>query len=439
VTENVTPPSSNVDKLVHRERIQSVKGMQDLFEESLRTWRHVERTAADVFAAFGYGEIRTPIVEEVQLFVRSVGEATDIVEKEMYAFVDRDREATHLALRPENTAGVVRALVQHGLLPADADARVFYIGAMFRRERPQKGRYRQFHQLGAEAFGFAQPAADVEMMAMLHVFAERLGLSGVSLIVNTLGDKADRPRYAAALQAYLSSHEGALSEDSRRRLHTNPLRILDSKDAGDQEIVRDAPKPRSFLSDDARAHFEAVMDGLTRLSVPFVVDDRLVRGLDYYTRTVFELLATTGLGAQNAVAAGGRYDNLVHELGGRETPALGFAAGIERIVLLLEDAGKTVGPRGADIMLIGADESGRRLAQVLAHGLRQRGLFVDVDVRDRGVKALMKRADKSGARKVVVIGDREQNEGRAQVKTMATGVVQDAALTVDSLVLALQS
>lgn len=438
MTENVTPPSSNTTENARSERIQSVKGMQDLFEESLRTWRHVEHTAADVFSAFGYGEIRTPIVEEVQLFVRSVGEATDIVEKEMYAFVDRDREATHLALRPENTAGVVRALVQHGMLPADADARLFYIGPMFRRERPQKGRYRQFHQLGAEAFGFAQPAADVEMMAMLHVFAERLGLLGTSLVVNTLGDKADRPRYAAALKDYLAAHESALSEDSRRRLHTNPLRILDSKDTGDQAIVRDAPKPRAFLSDAARAHFEAVLNGLTRLSVPFVVDDRLVRGLDYYTRTVFEVLATTGLGAQNAVAAGGRYDDLVRELGGRETPALGFAAGIERIVLLLEDTGKTVGPRGADIMLIGADDGGRQAAQVLAHGLRQRGLHVDVDVRDRGVKSLMKRADKNGARAVVVIGDREQNEGRVQVKTMATGVVQDAALSVDGLWTALR-
>lgn len=421
------------------ERIQSVKGMSDLFEEELTTWRHVEDTARDVFRAFGYGEIRTPIVEELRLFVRSVGEATDIVEKEMYAFVDKDKDETHLALRPENTAGVVRALVQKGALPADADARVFYIGPMFRRERPQKGRYRQFHQLGAEAFGFDQPAADVELMAMIHVLAERLGLTGLSLVVNSLGDAADRPRYVAALTEHLSAKRDALSEDSRRRLTTNPLRVLDSKDEGDRAIVRDAPKPRAFLSDDARAHFDAVTEGLTRLGVPFVVEDALVRGLDYYTRTVFELLATTGLGAQNAVAAGGRYDGLVSTLGGRPTPALGFAAGVERIVLLLQDAGRTVAPRGPDLAIIGADDEGKRLARVLAHGLRARGVVVDVDVRDRGLKSLMKRADKTGTVDVVVIGDRERSEGRAQVKTMASGDVRDAALTVDGIFASLAS
>ncbi len=405
--------------------IRALKGMNDLFEDELATWRHVEEQARQTFLAFGFGEIRTPVLEELALFVRSVGEGTDIVEKEMYAFSDTDKKQTKVCLRPENTAGVVRALIQAGKLPADAEARVFYLGPMFRRERPQKGRYRQFHQLGAEAFGLTAPSVDVEMMAMLHAFGQRLGLSGVRLVINSLGDPADRARYLEALVAYLTPHQDRLSEDSRRRLAKNPLRILDAKDEGDRAIVQDAPRPLDFLGDEARAHFDEVRRGLELLGVPYDVDPSLVRGLDYYTRTVFELLADTGLGAQNAVAAGGRYDHLVEELGGRSTPGIGFAAGIERIVLLLDQAGATTRP---DVFLIAADDGGRDQVLQLAMALRERGLGVEIDHRGRSVKAQMKRADKSGARFAMVVGQREIEAAAADLKNLQDGSVRSLAL-----------
>lgn len=418
---------------------RSVRGMNDLFEEALVTWRKVEDTARRIFLDFGYGEIRTPVLEETQLFVRSVGEASDIVHKEMYTFADGTgsgegrSEGNLVTLRPENTAGVARALVQHGRLPADAEAKLFYLGPQFRRERPQKGRYRQFHQLGAEAFGLSEPSIDVELMAMLQVFAEEIGLKGIKLVVNSLGDAEDRPRYLEALRAYFREHEDALSEDSQRRLKLNPLRILDSKSASDQAICEAAPKPLDHLGDAARAHFDEVQEGLTRLGVPFVVDNRLVRGLDYYTRTVFEVLADTGLGAQNAVAAGGRYDNLVEELGGRPTPGVGFAAGIERIVLLLEDTGRAVEPAPPPLMLIGADPEGHHEAVRLALELRRAGVGVDVDHRGRKVKALMKKADRLEIPHVAVIGQKEREEGRLEVKKMADGSVQSVPLDAGAL------
>jgi histidyl-tRNA synthetase len=417
-------------------RIQSIKGMNDLFEEALATWRHVEDTARAIFLRYGYGEIRTPTLEETQLFVRSVGEASDIVHKEMYTFLDGGESAkggTQVTLRPENTAGVVRALVQHGRLPADAEARVFYIGPMFRRERPQKGRYRQFHQLGAEAFGLTDASIDVEMMAMLHHFVEELGLSGVKLVLNSLGDAADRPPYLEALTAYFTAHKDKLSEDSQRRLELNPLRILDSKSEGDRALIADAPKPLEHLGDAAKAHFDEVLSGLEKLGVPYEVDDKLVRGLDYYTRTVFEVLAETGLGAQNAVAAGGRYDDLVETLGGRPTPGIGFAAGIERIVLLLEEAGKAVEPAPPALMLVGADDEGRAQAHALAAAVRRLGVSVEVDHRGRKVKAQLKRADRAQIALVGVIGDRERAEGKVGLKKMSDGSVHEVALEAEAL------
>jgi histidyl-tRNA synthetase len=413
--------------------IRAVKGMHDLFEDELATWRRVEGVAHSVFQRFGYGEVRTPSLEETQLFVRSVGEATDIVEKEMYSFNDRDKHETSLCLRPENTAGVVRALLQAGKLHADAEERLYYLGPMFRRERPAKGRYRQFHQLGAEAFGIDTPSIDVELMAMLHTLLSELGLEGVSLSVNSLGGGEDRPAYAKALREYYSAHKDTLCSDCQRRLETNALRILDCKVPEDKALAEGAPKTLDHLSHPSKAHFEQVCEGLERVGVPFKVEPRLVRGLDYYTHTVFEALAETGLGAQNAVAGGGRYDDLVEELGGRPTPALGWAAGLERLVMLLQEAAREDKPAVPELMVIGADDDGRARAQQLTHALRSAGVRVEVDHRGRSVKAQMKRADRSGAERVIVLGSRELESGKGDLKHMATGNVRTVALDPTAL------
>lgn len=418
--------------------IRAVKGMHDLYEEELATWRHVEETASSVFLRFGYGEVRTPVLEETQLFVRGVGEATDIVEKEMYAFHDKDKKQTSLCLRPENTAGVVRALLQAGRLHADAEARLFYLGPMFRRERPAKGRYRQFHQLGAEAFGLEGASIDVEMMAMLHLLLEELGLEGVKLAVNSLGGPEDRAQYREALLAYFTPKKDELCADCQRRLETNVLRILDCKVPSDQELAAAAPRTLDHLGEKSAAHFQEVKAGLDQLGVAYEVNSGLVRGLDYYTGTVFEALAETGLGAQNAVAGGGRYDGLAEQLGGRPTPGIGFAAGIERIVMLLTEAERAKEPQKPRVMLVGADDEGRTAAHRLAHELRRAGVVVEVDHRGRSVKAQMKRADRSGAETVLVLGARELEASAGQLKDMATGTVRDVALDAASLEAALE-
>jgi histidyl-tRNA synthetase len=420
-----------------KDKIRAVKGMNDLFEESLSSWRHVEATAQRVFAKFGYGEIRTPVLEDVQLFVRGVGEMTDIVEKEMYVFEDRDGK--HLCLRPENTAGVVRALMQHGKIIPDAELKTFYIGPMFRRERPQKGRYRQFHQLGVEALGLSEPEIDVEVMAMLAHFLEELGLSGVKLVINSLGAGDERQAYSGLLQSFFSEHRDELCSDCQRRLDKNPLRILDCKVKTDQALAANAPTTVEALGDASRAHFEAVQEGMTRLGVAYEVAPRLVRGLDYYTRTVFEALADTGLGAQNAVAAGGRYDGLVQQLGGKATPAVGFAAGIERLILLLQDAGRGVEKRGPDLSLVGADDVGRKSTFALAHALRRLDLSVDQDLRGRSVKSQMRRADKAAARAVLVLGADEVEKGEANLKILATGDVKTVRLEAGAIKQVLES
>ncbi len=414
-------------------QLSSVKGTDDLFEGELATWRRVEQIARETFHAYGFGEIRTPILEETALFVRGVGESSDIVGKEMFAFDDGgDGDGvTNVCLRPENTAPVVRAMVQHGKLFADAFEQVFYIGPMFRRERPQAGRRRQFHQIGCEAFGFAEPGMDISVIAAVHTLLERLGVaSATKLHLNSLGDPADRDGYSKALVDYFNAHENKLSEDSRRRLRENPLRILDSKDHGDQKLVVDAPKPLAWLSPEAKAHFDAVQAGLTRLGIPFIVDTALVRGLDYYTRTVFEFVGEAGLGAQSTVAAGGRYDGLVETLGGRPTPAVGFAAGIERLILMMTAMGTTADAPSPSLYLVGADDEGRAVVDTLAFGLRLQGVVVGADVRGRSVKAQMKAADKSQARLSAVIGSGEIAAGTVKVKTMATGDVREIALDV---------
>jgi histidyl-tRNA synthetase len=412
--------------------------MHDLFEEDLVTWRALEGVTRDTFLAYGYGEIRTPIVEEEALFVRGVGEGTDMVGKEMYVFPDRDPNSPRLCLRPENTAGVVRAMIEHGKIVADAFHKVFYLGQQFRNERPQAGRYRQFSQLGCEVLGYAEPAADVEVIALAHTLLQRLGVTGVTLLLSTLGDAGeDRQRYNAALRSYLGARQDELSEDSRRRLDTNPLRILDSKDRGDQRLVAEAPKPVDFLSEAARAHFEEVKAGLDRLGIAYVLEPKLVRGIDYYTRTVFELVGEAGLGAQSTVAAGGRYDGLVADLGGRPTPAVGFAAGIDRLILVMKALGQARAPIAPELMIIAADAEGQGLAQRLAFALRAAGRRVEADLKGRSVKAQMRHADRSGARFTMVLGSREIAEGRADLKAMATGAVQAISLDAAALSAAL--
>ncbi len=424
--------------------LRAVKGMNDLFEEELAAWRHLEDAAREVFLAFAYGEIRTPLVEETELFVRGVGEGTDIVGKEMFRVVrappaggvahgPEDKES--LSLRPEGTAGVVRAMQENGKLVADAYHKVFYLGPMFRAERPAKGRYRQFSQLGCEVLGYADPAADVEVIALVQALLERLGVAGdTRLLLSSLGDAGpDRQRYNEALRAYFAAHKDALSEDSLRRLEQNPLRILDSKDEGDQKLVVDAPKPLDFLSEDARAHFAAVKQGLDDLGVAYTVEPKIVRGIDYYTRTVFEFVGEAGLGAQSTVAAGGRYDGLVEELGGRATPAVGFAAGIERLLLMIAALGKTPPARPCTLMLIAADDGGRAMCRKLAYALRRAGVRVDVDLRARSVKAQMKHADKSAALFTATVGSSEIERGSMPLKTMATGAVVDVPLVPAAL------
>lgn len=415
------------------EAIRAVKGMNDLFEHDLTTWRWLEGTVRELFLRFGYGEIRTPHLEETRLFARGVGETTDVVEKEMYSFLDRDKKQTSLCLRPENTASVVRALIQHNKLSPDQDTKVFYMGPMFRRERPQKGRYRQFHQLGVEAFGMSHPSIDVEMMAMLNAMLTSLGLKNVRLAINTLGDPEDRTTYTEALRAYYEGHQDALCPDCVRRLEKNPLRILDCKVPGCVVLKPNAPVIMDYLSSDAQDHFSKVKQGLEHLGIPFSVEPRLVRGLDYYTRTVFEAIAETGLGSQNAVAAGGRYDGLVHQLGGRATPAIGFAAGLERLIILLQEENRRLSQHQPDLMLIGLDPSSRLECQRLAHQLRSMGLSVDIDHFERSLRAQMRRADRVNCTYVIVVGADEIHNRKVSLKKMADGESESVALDPDAI------
>ena len=427
--------------------LRAPKGMHDLFEDDLVTWRHLEHTASETFLAYGYGEIRTPLAESLELFVRGVGEATDMVGKEMFLVEDRHVlsqsgkvSSSGLALRPENTAGVVRAMIEAGKIMADAFHKVFYLGPQFRNERPQAGRYRQFSQLGCEVIGYAEPAADVEVIALVHTLLKRLGIVDVKLLLSSLGDAGeDRKRYNGALRTYLEQHRDALSEESKRRLDVNPLRILDSKSEGDQRIVLDAPKPLDFLSAAAADHFTQVRAGLDDLGIAYVIEPKLVRGIDYYTRTVFEFVGEAGLGAQSTVAAGGRYDGLVQELGGRPTPAVGFAAGIDRLVLVMKATGAARTAQPPELVLIGADESGQAASRRLAFSLRSLGARVGVDVRSRSVGAQMKGANRSGARFTLTLGSSEIAAGAGSLKQMATGDVTPVSIDAAAILAALRS
>ena len=399
-------------------KIQAIRGMHDILPEESWLWRHVEETMQDIFDGFGYQEIRTPILEQSQLFMRAIGEVTDIVEKEMYTFEDRNGDS--LTLRPEGTAGVVRACIENGLLHNQTQ-RLWYRGPMFRHERPQKGRYRQFHQVGVEAFGFEGPDVDLEILLMTAAMWQALGLSDVELQLNTLGTPEERARYRDRLVAYLEQHTDALDEDSKRRLYTNPLRVLDTKNPDMQPIVAEAPSLMEDLGEESLAHFEQLRSGLDKAGIPYVVNERLVRGLDYYARTVFEWV-TDRLGAQGTICAGGRYDGLVEQLGGKPACGIGFGMGIERVIALLQEQGKTDSTSTADLYFVTAGSTTID-AQCVAARLREAlpGLRLLVNCGGGGFKSQFKKADKSGARFALILGEDERDKGVIALKPLREG------------------
>ena len=398
-------------------RFQSVRGFNDVLPAEAPAWQFLHRTAAETFAAYGYAEIRLPVLERTELFERSIGETTDVVEKEMFTF--KDREGDSLTLRPEFTAGVVRAGLEHGLLH-NQQLRLWSAGPVFRHERPQAGRYRQFHQLNAEAYGLPGPDIDIELIALSARLLRRLGVAGaVRLELNSLGTPGSRARYREALLAFLRAREAQLDENSRRRLDANPLRALDSKDPGTQRAVADAPSVLDFLDADCAAHFAAVQDGLRALGIAFTVNPRIVRGLDYYARTVFEW-TTDRLGAQGTVLAGGRYDGLVEQLGGAPTGAIGWAAGVERLVLLMRALGTALPDAGPQVYLCALGEAAEGAARVLAETLREQvpGLRLVLNAGGGKLPAQLKRADRSGARLALILGDQETARQAVQVKSL---------------------
>ena len=397
-------------------KIQSIRGMNDLLPDQSATWQYLERVIADVLARYSYREIRFPILEQTELFKRSIGEVTDIVEKEMYTFDDRNGDS--LTLRPEGTASCVRACNQNGLLHNQIQ-RLWYMGPMFRHERPQKGRLRQFHQIGVEAFGLNGPDIDAELLLLTARLWQALKIDhAVTLQINSLGTAADRAAYRAALVEYLSVREEQLDEDSQRRLHSNPMRILDSKNATTQALLNGAPSLDDFIDNESREHFQQLCTMLDAAGVSYVVNSRLVRGLDYYSKTVFEWV-TSSLGAQGTVCAGGRYDGLVEQLGGKPCPAVGFAMGLERLVLLLDelDVVPDSVAQTVDLYLVAVGDVDRQ-ALVLAESLRSDCPAVRMQTNCGGgsFKSQMKKADKSGASIALILGEDEAANNTIGVK-----------------------
>ncbi|MFK7886016.1 MAG: histidine--tRNA ligase [Gammaproteobacteria bacterium] len=398
--------------------VPPVKGIPDLLPEHTAVWQHVEHVFRDVLSRYGYQEIRLPLLERTELFKRSIGDTTDIVEKEMFTFDTQG--GTSVTLRPEGTAGCVRAGISNGLLHNQRQ-RVWYTGPMFRYEKPQAGRYRQFYQFGAEAFGFNGPDIDAEMILLLARVWRTLGLSRVTLKINTLGDKDSRERYRATLVDYFGAHEEALDSDSKRRLTSNPLRILDSKNPDLAALIAAAPSLIDSLDDESRAHFDGVRQRLDAAGLEYEVDPRLVRGLDYYSRTVFEW-QTDALGAQNAICGGGRYDSLVAHMGGRATPALGFGVGLDRLVALLAACSATIPAAPRAVYVVSVGDAPAAAAQILAETLRdQPALRVICHGNEGGFKAQMKAADKSGADWALIVGEDETSRRVAGLKPLRGG------------------
>jgi histidyl-tRNA synthetase len=403
--------------------LTAIKGFNDILPAESGRWQHIEQAARRVFELNGFSEIRVPIMEKTELFCRSIGDATDIVEKEMYSFIDKGENA--VTLRPEGTAGVMRAFIEHKLYAQDPVTKMYYLGPMFRYERPQKGRYRQFHQIGVEITGVHDPLADAQVLNMLVQFFRQIGLDEPQLQVNSLGCPECRPAYRAALIAFLEERVDTLCEDCRRRLSTNPLRALDCKVPGCIAATAGAPSVLDNLCGGCDDHFAAVRSYLELTGTPYTINPRMVRGLDYYTRTTFEMV-TSLLGSQSAVAAGGRYDGLISQLGGPAIPGIGFAMGVERVALLLGEKDFSGRP-DLFIATIGAGE--RAFAFRLMNGLLQKGLRVEMDYEGKSLKSQMRRADKLGARYSVVIGESEVASGRAVIKRMTDGEQVEVALT----------
>lgn len=414
------------------ESIQAIKGMNDILPGDIELWQEAEKIARQVLETFGYREIRTPLLEKLELFARGIGETTDVVEKEMYAFTDSKGE--WLALRPEATASIVRAFIQHNLQADVLTQKLFAIGPMFRHERPQKGRYRQFHQIDAEVFGVDDPSLDAEIMFMLRLYLEKLGLSGVALNINTLGCGECRRAYRGKLQDYLNQHAERLCPDCLRRKDTNPLRAFDCKVERCKEVVSGAPLLIESVCGDCAAHFEKVKEHLERLDTPFVVNPRMVRGLDYYMRTTFEII-TDQLGAQNAVGGGGRYNGLVRDLGGPDMAGIGFALGMERLILLLKKD-RSTGFSSAGVFLASLGEAARGRIFLLAQQLRVEGIRAELDHEGRSLKSQMRRADKLGTRYVLILGQDELERGEIQLRDMQekSQIILPLDATVRSLV-----
>jgi histidyl-tRNA synthetase len=415
--------TKNKEKLSVANPIQAIRGFNDILPSETRLWQHVESLLREVLYSYGYREIRLPIVEKTDLFKRTIGEATDIVEKEMYTFLDRNDDS--LTLRPEGTASCVRAGVEHGLLYNQIQ-RLWYLGPYFRHERPQKGRYRQFHQCGAEVFGIATPDIDAELILLTARIFEKLGLkSYLTLQINSLGSAGAREHYRKELVAYLNKHNEQLDEDSKRRLETNPLRILDSKNPQMASLISNAPKLIDHLDEESKTHFVALQNYLTSAGLHFTVNPCLVRGLDYYTKTVFEWV-TTELGSQGTVCAGGRYDGLVEQLGGKGTPALGFGIGMERLVLMLQQ-NQQPAEENADIYIL--TDSDTTFAKGLSLATRLRDEFPRLCIMQHcgggNLKNQFKKADKSGARYAVIIGEDEFAAGTAAIKFLRENIPQE--------------
>ncbi len=404
------------------QQLAAVRGMNDVLPADIGAWQQLERVTRDLFAAYGYEEVRVPVVEQTGLFKRAIGEFTDIVEKEMFTFTEGDGES--LTLRPEATAGVARAAITNGLLRG-ARLKLWTYGPMFRHERPQAGRYRQFYQYSVEAIGFPGPDIDIELIAMTARLWKQLGIERVQLKLNSLGTPEARHAYREQLVAYFTQHAAVLDADSQRRLQGNPLRILDSKNPAMQAVVGGAPVLTDYLDAESREHFAAVCATLAAMGIDYVLDPRLVRGLDYYSRTVFEWV-TDALGAQNAVCSGGRYDGLIGQLGGPATPAVGFAMGVERVVMLMQQAGRVPAQPGADVYVIASGERATRAGLALVERLRDElpALRFEMNQGGGNFKAQFRRADRCGARLALILGDDELERGAAALKPLRQELAQ---------------
>ncbi|NCS88289.1 MAG: histidine--tRNA ligase [Ignavibacteria bacterium CG2_30_36_16] len=400
--------------------IKSITGTKDILPEDIQRWNFLESIVEKVFASFNYKEIRTPVFEETALFARGIGEATDIVGKEMYTFIDRSE--TSITLKPEMTASVVRAFVEHSLGTKQPLNKLFYISPMFRQERPQAGRFRQFHQFGAEAIGSNSPLLDAEMIQMAFDIFKLLGLKDVSVKINSLGVPESREKYKELLRNYLFDKKDNLSEDSRMRFEKNILRIFDSKIECDREIMKNAPLLIDYLDEESKNDFEIVKEALTRGNIPFEIDPKLVRGLDYYTKTTFEIVSEK-VGSQSALCGGGRYDLLIEQLGGKPTPGVGFAAGIERILLACENEKAFSIPESSiDLYITRLDKELEKFVYDIASYFRRENFIVEIDYLDRSVKAQMREANKLGSRYVLFAGGEEFQNGLLNLKNMADGI-----------------